>query len=353
MVSRYSYRVGPYSLARSAGVRYAASLAVLTCLSLGLIHVVIGLLIEQLPELSGNDGLSRVEKWALVNSTQPARAVTTVRGWSGEAESRQPIPADVILETQGALVTAGESADGELQSTAVASRSLSDSPTAGTYRTVCVRLCDGAYFPISFATEPDRFVRDEAACQRGCSAESRLFVYRNPGESPRSMVDLDGRRYSDLSVAFQFKAGYDSSCTCRANPWEQEAQARHERFASRAHLSEHHAFVTPVASIRRTATSAEQRRESAVERGEVLAVVSEEWDVPLAEELAPELAEAIAVAPPEEASALKPLVAARQGSKPKTAVRSYVRRENRRGLRVLASVQSPGELVRYSLLGGF
>ncbi|HEY6027233.1 MAG TPA: DUF2865 domain-containing protein, partial [Pseudolabrys sp.] len=27
----------------------------------------------------------------------------------------------------------------------------------GTYRTVCVRTCDGYYFPISFATTPDRF----------------------------------------------------------------------------------------------------------------------------------------------------------------------------------------------------
>jgi hypothetical protein len=25
-------------------------------------------------------------------------------------------------------------------------------PQSGTYRTVCVRTCDGAYFPVSFAT---------------------------------------------------------------------------------------------------------------------------------------------------------------------------------------------------------
>src|SRR6266851_6124518 len=29
-------------------------------------------------------------------------------------------------------------------------------PQSGTYRTVCVRTCDGAYFPISFATVPAR-----------------------------------------------------------------------------------------------------------------------------------------------------------------------------------------------------
>src|SRR6202171_3277080 len=30
-------------------------------------------------------------------------------------------------------------------------------PQSGTYRTVCVRTCDGFYFPISFATVPARF----------------------------------------------------------------------------------------------------------------------------------------------------------------------------------------------------
>src|SRR3981081_2667513 len=30
-------------------------------------------------------------------------------------------------------------------------------PPSGTYRTVCVRTCDGFYFPISFATVPSRF----------------------------------------------------------------------------------------------------------------------------------------------------------------------------------------------------
>ena len=31
-------------------------------------------------------------------------------------------------------------------------------PPSGTYRTVCVRSCDGFYFPISFATVPARGV---------------------------------------------------------------------------------------------------------------------------------------------------------------------------------------------------
>src|SRR6188508_2777622 len=34
-------------------------------------------------------------------------------------------------------------------------------PQSGTFRTVCVRTCDGAYFPVSFATYQARFQDDE------------------------------------------------------------------------------------------------------------------------------------------------------------------------------------------------
>ena len=41
-----------------------------------------------------------------------------------------------------------------------------DGAPSGTYRTVCVRTCDGYYFPISYSTVPSRFADDQRACQR-------------------------------------------------------------------------------------------------------------------------------------------------------------------------------------------
>jgi hypothetical protein len=56
-------------------------------------------------------------------------------------------------------------------------------PPSGTYRTVCVRTCDGGYFPISFATVPARFPDDEKTCKALCPAtDAALYAYRNPGE---------------------------------------------------------------------------------------------------------------------------------------------------------------------------
>ncbi|HXF52930.1 MAG TPA: DUF2865 domain-containing protein [Hyphomicrobiaceae bacterium] len=109
-----------------------------------------------------------------------------------------------------------------------------DDAELATYRTVCVRLCDGYYWPISFATSPEYFARDAAACERSCRSPARLFVYRNPGQEPEHMVDLSGRRYVRLETAFRYRATYDASCRCRAEPWAQESLDRHRMYALEA-----------------------------------------------------------------------------------------------------------------------
>lgn len=107
----------------------------------------------------------------------------------------------------------------------------------GTYRTVCVRLCDGFFFPISFATTPDRFAADEAACNARCSSGARLFVYANPGGEPEDMRDVRGQPYTALKNAFLFRTTYNEACTCKPHPWEQAALDRHRLYAERAQKS--------------------------------------------------------------------------------------------------------------------
>jgi hypothetical protein len=103
--------------------------------------------------------------------------------------------------------------------------------SAGTYRTLCVRLCDGLYFPISFATTRNRFADDAARCEQQCPSRSRLFVHRNPGELAEDMVDLKGEPYTKLPEAYRFRASYVADCTCRGNPWDAESLARHQAYA--------------------------------------------------------------------------------------------------------------------------
>lgn len=100
-----------------------------------------------------------------------------------------------------------------------------------TFRTLCVRLCDGFYWPISHATRRDRIGIDAKKCDRSCPGQSRLFMHRNPGEDVYDMVDLDGRPYRKLPAAFLYRTQYLADCTCRPHPWEEEALARHRSYS--------------------------------------------------------------------------------------------------------------------------
>ncbi|UFS86185.1 DUF2865 domain-containing protein [Bradyrhizobium daqingense] len=90
-------------------------------------------------------------------------------------------------------------------------------PPSGTFRTVCVRTCDGAYFPISFATVPARFPDDEKTCKALCpAAEAVLYTHRNPGEDMNSAVSTNGQPYTALPTAFKFRSEFNPSCSCKA-----------------------------------------------------------------------------------------------------------------------------------------
>lgn len=88
---------------------------------------------------------------------------------------------------------------------------------SGTYRTVCVRTCDGAYFPISFATVQSRFADDEKTCKNLCPAtEASLFSYRNPGEDMNAAVSISGQPYTSSPNAFKYRTEFNPSCSCKA-----------------------------------------------------------------------------------------------------------------------------------------
>lgn len=100
----------------------------------------------------------------------------------------------------------------------------------GTYRTMCVRLCDGYFWPISFSVTKRDFARDNQLCERSCDSPAALHVYRNPGEEPENMVDLKGQPYAKLGVAFRFRVRYDAACKCRPHPWETASRQRHQDY---------------------------------------------------------------------------------------------------------------------------
>jgi hypothetical protein len=91
-----------------------------------------------------------------------------------------------------------------------------DGAPSGTFRTVCVRTCDGFYFPISYSTSPVRFPDDERTCQRLCPAsEVALYSYRNPGEDMEQAQSISGQPYTALPNAFRYRKEFTPACSCR------------------------------------------------------------------------------------------------------------------------------------------
>jgi hypothetical protein len=87
---------------------------------------------------------------------------------------------------------------------------------SGSFRTVCVRTCDGFYFPISYATSSARFAQDEKTCQRLCPAsEVMLFSYRTTGEDITQATSIGGQPYTALPNALKYRTEFNPACSCR------------------------------------------------------------------------------------------------------------------------------------------
>lgn len=85
-----------------------------------------------------------------------------------------------------------------------------------TYRTVCVRLCDGYYFPVSFSTLPNHFQRDADLCQSRCAAPVELYYHQNPGGGMEQAVSVKSQsNYTQLKTAFRYRKEFVNGCSCK------------------------------------------------------------------------------------------------------------------------------------------
>ena len=101
-----------------------------------------------------------------------------------------------------------------------------------TYRTLCVRMCDGFYFPISHATSSTNFARDAETCAASCGGDARLFYAPSPGGDVESMLDMTGRTYASFPIAFRYRKTLVQGCQCRPQPWTEAERARHQGYAT-------------------------------------------------------------------------------------------------------------------------
>src|SRR5580704_8624514 len=143
-------------------------------------------------------------------------------GTSGQADQRRALIGQLAQNSCGAQYTAAANSQGGPQGffdalfgggTVV---NNGDGAPNGTYHTVCVRSCDGYYFPISYSTVPGHFADDENACHRLCpAADVALYSFRNPGEDMTVAVSTSGQLYTALPNAFHYRTQLTAGCSCR------------------------------------------------------------------------------------------------------------------------------------------
>jgi hypothetical protein len=82
-------------------------------------------------------------------------------------------------------------------------------------KAVCVRSCDGAFFPVSYSASSGRLAGLEDMCRALCpNAEVTLYTYPASGQIEQA-VSISGARYVDSPNALKFRQSFDSTCSCR------------------------------------------------------------------------------------------------------------------------------------------
>lgn len=98
---------------------------------------------------------------------------------------------------------------------------------SSTYRTLCVRECDGFYFPVSNYTTEAQVREDEAKCHSLCASPAELFYHRSDQDVDQ-MVSLSGRPYVSMPYAFRNRKVYIRGCSCNASEYSPEQIAKSE-----------------------------------------------------------------------------------------------------------------------------
>ncbi|MDB5550073.1 MAG: hypothetical protein JWL86_57 [Rhizobium sp.] len=107
---------------------------------------------------------------------------------------------------------------------------LGGSAVNGSYRTMCVRTCDGAYFPISSQASTMGFQRDAQVCSMMCpGTETELYYHSIREESDAMRSAFTGRSYDELDNAYRFRTqtrAKDKTCGCNFSLYYKEMMKR-------------------------------------------------------------------------------------------------------------------------------
>jgi hypothetical protein len=153
------------------------------------------------------DGVSRTDPLSQEPEAEAIPDYRQVRGFDGNRDDRSPAEIPVYRDEGPSLGGAVPSMRGGLAS------------ADGGLRTMCVRTCDGAFFPISANASPQDFPHQADLCAQRCpGAQTELYFHSTTSQESADMVStVTGAPYRSLPTAFAYKdrpPGQKSECGC-------------------------------------------------------------------------------------------------------------------------------------------
>lgn len=105
-------------------------------------------------------------------------------------------------------------------------------PQSRHYTAMCVRMCDGYYWPMSNRATRGKFYNLARRCENSCNGDAKLFYMPSHSSDVKRMTDLSGRAYEHINTAFLYRKKLIKSCTCKPMPWSYSARAKHMQYAA-------------------------------------------------------------------------------------------------------------------------
>lgn len=99
---------------------------------------------------------------------------------------------------------------------------------------VCVKTCDGSFFPVTYAANASRYSGLQDLCSAECpNAPVALYTYPF-GSSIEQAVTANGQRYVDQPYALKYRQSLDPTCACRkkGESWAQALAGAESRLGA-------------------------------------------------------------------------------------------------------------------------
>jgi hypothetical protein len=126
-------------------------------------------------------------------------------------------------------------------------------------QTVCVRTCDGGFFPMTANATPLNFQHDAETCARMCpGVPTELYFRYLPDQESAEMVSAStGAPYSEMPFAFAYRKrqpGEKSSCTCNLSAYYEEM--RREKGLGKPVVREPQGSITSIQTLKQAPSAA-------------------------------------------------------------------------------------------------